>query len=154
MAAAAAVLDGRCCGPRATMQNMRLEYFTNVGSAPVLLTYGTSPAEAETLRAVAIRLAADGSENQGAVQIAQLPGFEAVDGCSLLAEVRSTELGVTPINESELAFRCALDKNGWRRVAGLLEPFAAARPILNPNGFQYLDESGSVEWIISGSRAW
>jgi len=133
---------------------MLLEYFTDIDRPPVLLTYGTSPAEAETLRAVAMRLAAAGGEKQSGVQITELPGFQGIDGCSLLAEVDSTKLGVLPIDESNKAFRCVLDKDGWCRVAGLLEPFVAARPILNPNGFQYLDESGPIEWIISGSRGW
>jgi hypothetical protein len=134
---------------------MLLEYFATVNDQrPVLLTYGTSPAEAGTLREVALRLAASGSGESAGVQIAELLGFQGIDGCSLLAEVSSVKLGVVPIDGSGLAFRCVLDTSGWQRVAGLLEPFVAARPVLNPNGFQYLDESGPIDWIISGSRGW
>jgi hypothetical protein len=134
---------------------MFLEYFAPItDQLPVLLTYGRSPTEAEALREVALRFAAAGTDESSGVQIAELPGFRGIDGCSLLAEVGSVKLGVVPIDESHLAFRCVLDAPGWRRVAGLLEPFAADQPILEPNSFQYLDESGRIEWIISGSRGW
>lgn len=134
---------------------MFLEYFAPVSDEfPVLLTYGRSPTEAEALREVAVRLAATDTDESVGVQIAELPGFRGINDCSLLAEVGSVKLGVVPIDESRLAFRCVLDAPGWRRVAGLLEPFASAKPILKPNGFQYLEESGPIEWIISGSRGW
>jgi hypothetical protein len=133
---------------------MLLEYCNDVSpdQRPVLLTYGTLPSEAELLRMAAMRLAAN--EHQGGLQIEKLAGFRGLDGCSLLAEMNSTKLGVVPIDDAERAFRCVLDPSGWHRVAGLLEPFVAARPTLNPNGFQYLDESGPIDWIISGSRSW
>jgi hypothetical protein len=47
-----------------------------------------------------------------------------------------------------------LDIDGWHRVVGLLEPFVTAKPTINPHGFQYLDESGPIDWIISGPRSW
>jgi hypothetical protein len=134
---------------------MFLEYFAPVTDEfPVLLTYGRSPTEAEGLRDVALRLAVTDTDESTGVQIAELPGFRGIDGCSLLAEVGSVKLGVVPIDGSHLGFRCVLDAPGWCRVAGLLEPFAADQPILEPNGFQYLDESGPIEWIIAGSRGW
>jgi hypothetical protein len=133
---------------------MLLEYLHDLGNdqRPVLLTYGTSPSAAAALQVAAKQLAAQ--EHQGGLQLEELAGFQGVNGCSLLAKVDSTKLGVLPIDQSDRAFRCVLDSAGWRRIAGLLEPFVAARPKLNPDGFQYLDESGPVDWIISGSGSW
>jgi hypothetical protein len=133
---------------------MRLEYLDDLDNdqRPVLLTYGPSPSDAETLQVAAKQLAAD--EHQAGLQIEKLAGFEGIDDCSLLAEMDSTNLGVVHIDPSERAFRCVLDPAGWHRVAGLLEPFVAARPTLNPNGFQYLNEFGPIDWIISGSSSW
>jgi hypothetical protein len=133
---------------------MLLEYFEPLGNrpCPVLLTYESSPSEVKVLQVAAMQLAAN--EHQGGLQIEKLAGFQGIDGCSLLAEMDSTKLGVLPIDQSDREFRCVLDPAGWHRVVGLLEPFIAARPTLNPNGFQYLDETGPMEWIISGSRSW
>src|ERR1700744_418142 len=129
---------------------MLLEDFAAIADQePVLLTYGTLPAEAATLREVALRLADEDDAEAATVQIAELPGYQGIDRCSLLAERGAVKLGVVPIDEPPLAFRCALDPDGWRRVASLLEPFLTHRPTLNPNAFQYLDESGPIHWIIS-----
>jgi hypothetical protein len=120
--------------------------------SPVLLTYGSAPSEVEVLQMAAKRLA--NSEQPSGIRIEKLTGFQGVDGCSLLAEMDSAKLGVVPIDQSERAFRCVLDQACWHRVAGLLEPFVAERPTLDRNGFQYLDDTGPIEWIISGSREW
>ena len=40
------------------------------------------------------------------------------------------------------------------RAVGLLEPFVDRAEASSRNGFQYLTESGPIEWIISRSRSW
>jgi hypothetical protein len=134
-----------------------LEYLADARSdgRPVLLTYGSSATEAAVLQATAEQLASN--KDQLGIRVDELPGFRGVDGCSLLAEVGPTSLGVFRADDSACAFRAVFDPAGWRRVVGLLEPFVAKKPTINPRGFQYLedlDESGHIDWIISGSRAW
>lgn len=84
------------------------------------------------------------------VQVDQLRGFVGVDGCSLVAAVGNADLGVEPIASTEREFRCVLGTAAWHRALGLLEPFVSG----GANGFQYLAEPGSVEWIISTDGRW
>jgi hypothetical protein len=129
---------------------MRLEYLEDPDSQrpPVLLAYGNDPAEAVVLRRTVEQLAAG---NNREVRVDQLPGFQGVDGCSLVASVGSADSGVEPVEGSDRAFLCALSAAGWERVSGLLEPFGND---IKPNRFQYLSEEGPIEWIISGHRGW
>jgi hypothetical protein len=63
-------------------------------------------------------------------------------------------LGGELIPGPDRSFRCKLDSARWRRVSSLLELFANRELALNPNRFQYLDEPGPVDWIISRSQSW
>jgi len=129
---------------------MLLEYLEDPDSPlpPVLLAYGNDPADAVVLCRAIDELAA-GKNHE--VRVDRLPGFQGVDGCSLVASVGSVDSGVEPVEGSDRAFVCALSAAGWKRVSGLLEPFEND---MKPNGFQYLSEEGSVEWIISRDRGW
>jgi hypothetical protein len=134
---------------------MRLEYFDDPSlQRPVLLLYGNrgiDPGEVALLRG-AVEGLADGTKDH--IRVEGLPGFLGVDGCSLIAQGSDSNLGVEPIPRSDRSFKCEPDPARWRRVWGLLEPFADREQALNPNGLQYLDESGPIEWIISRSRSW
>lgn len=140
---------------------MRVEYFQDPESQtpPVLLTYGDDADDAKLLRQTAEALAKGDSHNE--VRVDLLPGFEGVDGCSLVASVGTLDLGVEPIGGSDRAFRCVLRHVTWTHVAGLLEPFerpspeaAVAEGLRRGLWFQYLSEDGSVEWIVSSGRGW
>ena len=127
-----------------------MEYLEDLAAQPqirVLLLYNLAPAEVEALRDAVDRLSRG---NPGdALRVDTLPVVAAVDGCSLVAAVGETDLGVEP-DGADLDFRCELSVAAWERVSGLLEPFLAA----GSRGFQYLSEEGSVEWIISHARGW
>jgi hypothetical protein len=132
---------------------MRLEYFDDPSlQRPVLLLYGNDPAQTTLLRG-AVQDLADGTTKDD-LRVEGLPGFLGVDGCSLVAQVSDSNLGVQLIPGSDRSFRCELDPARWRHVWDLLEPFVAPEIASNPNGFQYLDETDAIDWIISLSRSW
>jgi hypothetical protein len=135
---------------------MRLEYFDDPSlQRPVLLLYGErgiDPEEVALLRR-AVEELADGATENG-LRVESLPGFLAVDGCSLIAQASKSNAGVELSTGSGRSFRCGLDAVGWHRMAALLEPFADQEQARSQNGFQYLDESGPIDWIISRSRSW
>jgi hypothetical protein len=129
---------------------MLLEYFDDPSLAyPVLLLWGDNPAEAAVLRQAANGLATGRTRDD--IQVDGLPGFRGVDGCSLVAQVGESSLGIEPIAESAQSFRCVLSPADWQRVSDLLEPFATT---YGTNRFQYLSEQGGIEWIISADRGW
>jgi hypothetical protein len=135
---------------------MRLEYFDDRSlQRPVLLLYGERGIDPEevTLLRRAVQELADGATKNG-LRVESLPGFLGVDGCSLIAQARKSNVGVELSAESVRSLTCRLDAAGWHRISALLEPFADQTQVRSQNGFQYLDESGPVDWIISRSRSW
>jgi hypothetical protein len=132
---------------------MRLEYLPDVGPQlpDVLLLYGDEPADAEILRLAAERLAAGRPGFE--VRIDQLANFYGVDDCSLAASVGSLDLGVEALDGSERAFRCVLCPRSWKRVAGLIEPFAETKRTAR-HGHQYLTAAGAIDWIVSTDLSW
>jgi hypothetical protein len=133
---------------------MLLEFFDcelDERSSPVLLLYGNDLGETLAFRC-AVKTLADGRET--AFQVERLPGFRSIGGCLLLAQVGEANAGVERLTGGDLAFRCMRDREGWRHVWWLLEPFVDPQSAGKPSAFQYLDEPGAVEWIISGSRGW
>lgn len=130
---------------------MQVEYFDDATPHPVLLLYGDDPEETLLLRG-AVEALADGKAKDFRVE--DLPGFRGVDGCSLVAQAGDRNAGVEPVPGTSRAFRCERDRQGWRHVWWLLEPFVDPETGGKPNAFQYLDEVGVIEWIISGSRGW
>jgi hypothetical protein len=114
----------------------------------VLLLYDSVPDEVGALRDAIARL------NRGKpgdeMRVGALPGVVAVDGSSLAATLGEADLGVEPVAGAGRQFRCVLTSGGWQRVCGLLEPFLHS----DCQGFQYLSEDGTVEWIISHHRGW
>jgi hypothetical protein len=140
----------------AILDLVRLEYFDDPSlQRPVLLLYGErgiDPEAVALLRRGVEELAARAKED--GLRVESLPGFLGVDGCSLLAQVGKSNVGVEPSTGTGRSLRCGLDAAGWRRVSDLLEPFADHEQAGSRNGFQYLDESGPIDWIISRSRSW
>jgi len=129
---------------------MLLEYLEDLDSQPqirVLLLYDFAPAAVRALREAVDRLSRGKPGDE--LRVDALPGVTAVDGSSLVAAVGEADVGVEPVG-ADRDFRCELHASAWERVSGLLEPFLVA----GSNGFQYLSEEGSVEWIISHDRGW
>jgi hypothetical protein len=133
------------------LRKLNLEYFEDLGAQlpRVLLLFGASQTEIEALRSEVASLAGVGGTNE--FWLDQPPGLSDVDGCSLVARVGESDLGVERIGGEALEFRCVLTPSGWRRVVDLLEPFLVNA---RDTRFQYLTEVGSVEWIISTDRSW
>lgn len=48
------------------------------------------------------------------------------------------------------AFRCSLRTVTWDQIQGLIEPFASDKL----DGYQWLDESGSIALLLSPSGEW
>jgi hypothetical protein len=101
------------------------------------------------LRRVAEQLAA--GDTGADLRIDQLPGFVAVDGCSLVAGVGVDNRGVEAVTDAARAFRAVLRPATWENIAGLVEPFETPR---EDHAHQYLDATGPVTWIISSDRSW
>jgi hypothetical protein len=129
---------------------MNFEYFD--GDPEVLLVYGDQADAVQRLRSAIATLVAD-APAQG-VRLDQLAGFTGIDSCSLLAELGESNLGLRRVDGTDRGFRCVLHAAGWHRVSGLLEPFAAERPVVGRTRFQYLVEKGPIEWIVSTTRGW
>jgi hypothetical protein len=145
---------------------MRLEHFDEGRAKSVLLIYEATSTDIESLLTAFAHLR---SENPPRViEVTDLPGCEAVDGCSL-ALCRSTEdLGVEPAHSESKDFRCSLSQVGWAHATAMLEPFL--NPLPNPQSryaaeaeaqgwvsrgqHQFLTEVGPVEFIFSTSREW
>lgn len=134
-------------------REMRLEYFDDTGpnDRAVLLLFGDDPDEARVVGDL-ISVVASAEPGVG-VQVDGIPTVQGVDGCTLAAVVGGTDLGVELTGDRPRAFRCSLRPESWRTVAGLIEPFATLRG-RPASAFQYLTDTGSVDWIISTSRQW
>jgi hypothetical protein len=129
---------------------MLIEYFEDPAARPsrVLLLYDFTLDEVARLRGAIERVirAPYGYEEQ----VDALPGFVGIDGCSLVARVGEIATGIDQVDPLKLEFRCVLDLAGWQHAFALLEPFVTRAT----EGFQYLTEAGSIEWIVSSSRSW
>ncbi len=127
---------------------VRLEYRDN-GDYGVVLLHELTPEAVRRLSASITDLAATRCSN---LMIEDIPGVEAMGGCSLAVEVGGTDRGLYRVGE--LAFRCVLTPEGWTRVFDLLEPFSESRSDSGDH-FQYLtDDDGDLEWIISTTGRW
>ena len=135
---------------------MRLEYFDDASlPRPVLLLYGEAgidPGEVALLRRAVQQLAGGATGNR--LRVEGLAGFLGVEGCSLIVEATDSNVGVEFVTGSDRSFSCGLAPAGWQLVWDLLEPFADHEQAASRNGFEYLDESGPIDWIISRSRSW
>jgi hypothetical protein len=124
---------------------MKLEYLEAPGARParVLLLHELAEGDVEAL--------CEAAEGLGAGRLQHVRLVESPGGVSLLGELAETDAGVEPVAGDLSAFRCVLSRGGWRRVRDLLEPFAEAS---EGERFQYLTETGEIEWIVSTHRGW
>jgi hypothetical protein len=130
---------------------MNLEYIEDPGAEAqkVLLLWGPSESEIRTVRSEIVSLADGGVGSE--LQLERLPGISGIAGCALIARVGESDGGVERLQGNRQTFACELTPASWRRVVDLLQPFQVA----NDGGrFQYLTETGSIEWIISTDRSW
>jgi hypothetical protein len=129
---------------------IKLEYFPYPADQrpSVLLLYEFEPAEVVALREA---IAEIGKSEPGRVlQIDELPGVVAIDGCTLAATIEHSAEGGGSMSRDQKAFQWLI--GDWPTVSGLLEPFC--EPGLT-NAFQFLsDAAGPVELIISTTRGW
>jgi hypothetical protein len=105
-------------------------------------------------RAAPGRPTATGRAQTNAVFVHELPVVVGVDDCELVAELGDAAHGVHREPAVHPSFRCVREQADWRGVAALLEPFLDASGVSEDNGFQYLDEAGPIDWIVSRSRNW
>jgi len=145
---------------------MRLEHFDGGGQKSVLLIYKATPLELESVLAAFALLSSENPPR--AIEVTELPGCEAVDGCSLALRRSKEDLGVEPVQTEPNGFRCSLSPTGWAHAIAMLEPFLNPPPIpqsryaaeaeaqgwVSKGQHQFLTETGPVEFIFSTSRAW
>ncbi len=129
---------------------MRIEYFAKGAiDCPLILIYGDNRTEANVLRQAVIDLA-DGINTSLAIH--NLPGFEAVDQCQVLAVAGLEDIGVRETALSGM-FEWTLRPESWVYVADLIKPFCALTEETRIR-FQYLDEASTVSVLISTGRSW
>src|SRR5262245_35229185 len=130
---------------------MNLEYIEDAAAEAqkVLLLWGPTESEIRTVRSEIVSLADRGVGSE--LQLEQLPGISGIAGCSLIARVGESDGGVERLQDDSHSFACELTPTSWRRVADLLQPFQVTT---GGGRFQYLTETGSIEWIISTDRSW
>jgi hypothetical protein len=145
---------------------MRLEYFDEGRAKSVLLIYEATSLELESLITAFARLRSESPPRP--IEMIELPGCEAVDGCSVTLYRSSEDLGVEPVDGESNGFRCSLSQAGWAHAIAMLEPFLDPRPIpqsryatdaeaqgwVSRGRHQFLTEMGPVEFIFSTNREW
>ena len=129
---------------------MRIEYFAEGATeCPLILIYGDSCTEANALRQAVNNLA---NKTNTSFALHDLPGFEAIDQCQVLAKAGLEDIGARETDSSNM-FEWTLCPESWVHVADLIEPFCALTGETGTR-FQYLDEIGTISILISTSREW
>jgi hypothetical protein len=110
---------------------MHIRFFPD-GSpdCPIIAITDFTPLEVEDLRDRVLRLAA------GEERSILLNGDVSLS-------LRSSKRDVGILESDQPGFSCALRPLTWDNIAGLLEPFAER----DEEGFQWLDESGTVGYL-------
>lgn len=122
---------------------MRMQFIPDGAvDTPLILITCERPQDAAAL-SEALRQTAGGP-----VELHRLPGVEAVDGLVLVAHSARKDLGVR--RGAGVHFDWSLSQSGWDDVGELLAPFT--RP--DRSGFQYLNEHGGPNVIISTDGHW
>jgi hypothetical protein len=122
---------------------MKLEYLdcASPNQKPVLLFYG---ADFEVLRAFAAALS--NLPEEGLV-MSTFPGVEAVDECRVVVRPSTREAGIRRTGRN--AFTWFVTGDALDHVLGFLEPFTEPS---TEKGFQWLEESGEIDFIVSRGR--
>jgi len=130
---------------------MNIEYFADgCTECPLILIYGSDPADALNLR-LAIERVANGLVDR--IAIHELPGYFSINNCGLFLQVGQSDRGVQRLGQAH-TFECTLRKDTWLAMIGLVEPFAEADRKNSGSSFQYLNESSNIRLLISTDRAW
>ena len=129
---------------------MRIEYFAKGATdCPLILIYGDSLTGANALHQAVNNLA---ERTTTSFSLHNLPGFEAIDQCQVLAVAGSENIGARETDLSNV-FEWTLRPEAWTHIADLIEPFCALARETGTR-FQYLDEVGTISILISTSRSW
>jgi hypothetical protein len=130
---------------------MRLEYFSPDDSeqAGVVLIYDATIGQTQALLDTLDTLRSDQPVDR--VLVENLPGCEAIDGCSLALRRAEANLGMHPDRDHPHRFSCTLNPAGWSHAWWMVEPFLVPKP---GHFFQYLTEVGPTELIFSTHRGW
>lgn len=122
---------------------MRLEFVDRASpnQKPTLLFYG---GDAGVVRAFAAALS---SLPEDGIEICTFPGVEPVDQCRVLVRQSPREAGIRRAGRN--AFIWFVTDASLGHVLGFLEPFMKPS---TEDGFQWLEESGEIDFIVSRGR--
>ena len=114
---------------------------------PLLRLYDFDTAQACHLQRLVSDLAA-GAVNE--VSLQQFLAVEAIAGCCLTLQVGAEDQGIMRDTQSG-AFICRLRRSSWERVGELISPFCGQDLA---EGFQWLDETSRISWLLSPHGSW
>jgi hypothetical protein len=124
---------------------MRIEYHeSGTEDCPVVVISSFTGEEVADLRRCVADLARGECDTVDVSAVAQLEGSPRI-GLTLRASNRDGG-----IQELHPPFTCTLRPISWGNIEGLLAPFVAAPS----TGFQWLNDTGRVKWLISGTGRW
>ena len=127
---------------------MFIEYFPDGSDdCPLILMHGCEP---DAIFGLCDRVVALAAERIQGVAVHELPGFESVNSCRLFLQTGNSDNGTYALSEAE-SFECRLRPASWDTFQWKLRPFTI--PLSN-NHFQYLDNHGDIQLLVSGHRGW
>ncbi len=127
---------------------MNLEFIPD-GSpdCPLIMMSWSVPEEAEQLRQELRRLA---SSSETTAALHSLPFIAPVEGYELLAHAAKEDVGARLLENSDNRFTWSLTPQSWQDVVDLLHPMT----LPSSSGYQWLDETGEIDILISTRRSW
>lgn len=133
---------------------MNLEFLPD-GSpdCPLIIFSWSVPEGAEQLRGALRGLA---SSSETAVEIHALPFISPVDGCQLSAHAAKEDVGARPLENAGNRFTWSLTRRSWQNALDLLGTMTRQDVRADANGcrFQWLDDAGGIDVLISTHRSW
>ena len=127
---------------------MALEYLREA-TGTVVLIHGRDETTIAALVAT-FRLLASGERRE--ILIHEVPGVGAVGGCQVMATNEPGRAGAWA-GAVPGAYRWSQDLEGWLQIAELAEPIGNATATLGAR-FQFLEQKGDAEILLSTERAW
>jgi len=115
----------------------------------VVLIYGRDEAAITALVSTFRLLAAEEARE---IAIHEVPGVEAVGGCQIVATNRPRRRGAWA-GEAPGAYSWSQDVEGWLQVAELADPIRRSTATSGAH-FQFLEQKGDAEIVLSTERAW
>ncbi len=127
---------------------MKIEFLSNSSpDCPLIRIYDFDPAAACKLHEVILSLANHETE---LVAFNELPFVESVGGSRLIGELGNRDKGLLPSVKNPSSFVWILAEEGWKEVAGLIEPFCES----GASGFQWLNSNGGIRILLSPTGNW